>query len=308
MRRRLFVILFAFVLFLAHGPLGNRTAGASASTSLPSAGSTLRWQSGGGAPLWQPGETLIAVDHADVNGDGTKDLLLLTGLRAEPKSAYIANHTLTLVDGSSAKRRILPLGEESGGYAATLTHEDFNGDRAADVLIRIPTGGSGGIVRAILLSLSGPEPAVLFDAFNDLGANSTANGLSYVIAVVGHSRLDVTASWDEKAYRLSLPLDISQSNAEERVPMKSNEEANAERRGFIDPFGRVDPVDTNGDGTFELVGYQKIWVDYHANSIAYAKSVWAWDGSRMALADLTVQSERETFLELGYLNSLKPER
>ncbi|MDF2986488.1 MAG: hypothetical protein K0R50_1998 [Eubacterium sp.] len=55
--------------------------------------------------------------------------------------------------------------------------------------------------------------------------------------------------------------------------------------GWVDPLGGLYPVDFDGNGVYELLGYQSIAGRYHADSLGYVQSVLKWNGRKFYLMD-----------------------
>jgi uncharacterized iron-regulated membrane protein len=95
--------------------------------------------------------------HADVTGDGVADTVQLVG-RNLASGGFAREHQMLVTDGATGQRLSAELGDESGGFDQPLFLGDFDGDKVADILVSIPTGGSGGVVHYYLLTMAGSNP------------------------------------------------------------------------------------------------------------------------------------------------------
>lgn len=240
---------------------------------------------GGHAGAWPDDASIVDEVTVDVSGDGIKDTVHLLGRKRHPNDVFVHQHLLHFTDGQTGTQRTTALGENSGAYEASLFAGDFNGDGVADLLISMPTGGSGGIIHCLLVTLSGGTSNVLFDGLNQV------NGLTLNAALVDGFAMRVEApQWGQT---FSIDLGVVDTASDKAAIYQDVYAASGKLlrpiEGFVDPIGWLEPVDLDGDGTLELVTHQAIWVLFHANTVARAKTVWRWDGSRFIVADLQIE-------------------
>ncbi|HEX2952070.1 MAG TPA: hypothetical protein VHV83_21255 [Armatimonadota bacterium] len=235
----------------------------------------------------------------EVTGDRKADAVFLLGERTFPDSEYARTHDLVVVDGQTGKQVVFPLGNNSGGYPGSLFLGDINGDKAADILIGLPTGGSGGITNYYLLTARDGTPRYL------TAPQTLASGGNFTVTLQNNYVARVTNSELRKTYTLNLRRDptiykgVYSSTGRLLHPTS----------GTIDPIGFIEPVEIGQTGMYQLNGYQSIWVLFHANTIGYARPTWRWSGNQLRLIDVRVMqpsSPDEYARELSKLDVTRP--
>lgn len=217
---------------------------------------------------------IIAEAYGDVNGDNIRDYVYLTGTRT-PNSGYIQNITLVIRDGRTGIKQRARLKSDSG-YSPTVTLQDFTGDKIKDIMIGIASGGSGGIMFYYVFSDVNNRLTQLFDyeeynlrysykvEFADYYKVNVTNVEKNVVFVI-----DITYKGKEYLDELYTPEGILKQPVE----------------GWVDPLGGLYPIDFDGNGVYELLGYQSIAGRYHADSLGYVQSVLKWNGRKFYLME-----------------------
>lgn len=217
---------------------------------------------------------IIAEAYGDVNGDNIRDYVYLTGTRT-PNSGYIQNITLVIRDGRTGIKQRARLKSDSG-YSPAVTLQDFTGDKIKDIMIGIASGGSGGIMFYYVFSDVNNRLAQLFDyeeynlrysykvEFADYYKVTVTNVEKNVVFVI-----DITYKGKEYLNEIYTPEGILKQPIE----------------GWVDPLGGLYPIDFDGNGVYELLGYQSIAGRYHADSLGYVQSVLKWNGRKFYLME-----------------------
>lgn len=217
---------------------------------------------------------IIAEAYGDVSGDNIRDYVYLTGTRT-PNSGYIQNITLVIRDGRTGIKQRARLKSDSG-YSPTVTLQDFTGDKIKDIMIGIASGGSGGIMFYYVFSDVNNRLTQLFDyeeynlrysykvEFADYYKVNVTNVEKNVVFVI-----DITYKGKEYLDELYTPEGILKQPVE----------------GWVDPLGGLYPIDFDGNGVYELLGYQSIAGRYHADSLGYVQSVLKWNGRKFYLME-----------------------
>lgn len=223
--------------------------------------------------------------QADVTGDGVDDSILLVGHPHSDDSQFCTSHDVVVYDGVTGDRITMVLGGTSGGYPGTLFVGRIDGDSALDVVVAIPSGGSGGITNPFVVSFQGGKPRFLGDPQAlARGAQLDAHGLD-------HFKVRITDSERGRQFILGLPGPGSISGPEldyyGGIYSKSGKLIQPLDID-IDDVGALEIVSTPGEGLNELVTYQKIWAVAHANSIGSVRTVWRWTGRQFAIASVDV--------------------
>ncbi len=232
-------------------------------------------------PDYQIGDVAVG----NVTGDGICDVVFLIGRKYAPDSYYLSEHRIVLIDGASLAETTLSLGADSGGYQGEFSLGKISGEKALDILVGLPTGGSGGITNYYLISCAEGKPTIL------AGPDVLTEGLHFQVSLMDDFMVMVNNDELDETYFLDL----------KELPSSEDELAEVYKdiyspsgmllkpeEGFVDPSGMVELRDVDGDGISELVGYQSIWVVYHANSVGLARPLWKWIDNELKLISLDV--------------------
>lgn len=76
----------------------------------------------------------------DVTGDGKKDQVYLYGIPFDQETKYYKEFKLVAKTKQGSKSETIP-----GGFKPSINFLDLNGDNTLEVVMEIPTGGSGGV-------------------------------------------------------------------------------------------------------------------------------------------------------------------
>lgn len=210
----------------------------------------------------------------DVNGDGILDHVYLTGV-ITPDSPFTQKIMLMIQDGSTGMTQQVPL-KSDAGYNPTLFLGDFTGDGIKDILISINSGGSGGITYYYVYSDVMNIPRLLFDyeVFND--------AYKYDVAYKDHYKVEVVNTTERTRYL----IDISDRGKDYLSEIyDKNGKLKAPIEGWVNPLSGLYPVDFDGDGVYDLFGFQKIAGRYNADSLGYVQSTLYWDKRQFNLLD-----------------------
>jgi hypothetical protein len=208
---------------------------------------------------------IVARAKADVTGDTIPDHVYLTGTYSS-ESPFTQNITLVIQDGSTGIFHSIPL-KENSGYNPSLFLGDFTGDGVCDILIGIASGGSGGTMYYTIYSFLHHVPRLLFD-FSSYNKEYT-----YDVTYLDDYKVEV---FSHKNY-VKYILDISYKGSQ-----YLNEIYDKKRQlkdpitGFANPISGLYPIDFDGNGVFELLGFQKIAGRYNADSLGYIQNTLKW--------------------------------
>ena len=212
-------------------------------------------------------KNIVAFAYGDVTGDNIPDYIYLTGVKT-PNSGFIQDITLVIRDGKTGIKQSTRLSSDAG-YSPTLFLGDFTGDRINDILVSIASGGSGGIMFYYLFSDVNNQIRMLFDyeEYNNKYNYKVEYRNNYQVMVKNlelGTKYIIDITYKDKEY-----LDeIYTPDGELKAPIE----------GWVDPLSGLYPVDFDGNGIYELLGYQSISGRYHADSLGYVQSVLKWNG------------------------------
>lgn len=213
---------------------------------------------------------VIDQKSADINGDKVDDLVYLVGEKEQADDIYSSNMNVVVRDGKS-KAYSKTDNKDLGGYEGELTLVDFTGDHAADVFVKTATGGSGGIYNHVVATFENNQPAVIFGEKDN-------EGIHFEGKFVDGFKVE------GKGTKLEQPLSIDVSaNQEEYVAAKLYDKAGKvvqteDVSVYSYPFGALTPIDMDGNGTYELVGEQRIVGMDNTDTVSRIHTVWGYQG------------------------------
>ncbi len=210
---------------------------------------------------------IVAFKRGDVNGDRIPDNIYLTGTKT-PDSPFIQNITLVIQDGRTGVLTSESM-KENAGYDPTLFLGDMTGDGVDDILVGINSGGSGAFMYYYIYSDYGNMLRMIFD-FNIFN-----NFYQYDVIYRDNYKVEVINKTSKISYMIDLTYKGKQYLSE---IYDSNGKLKAPITGWVDGLSGLYPVDFDGNGVYELLGYQKIAGRYNADSLGYVMTSLKWDG------------------------------
>lgn len=215
---------------------------------------------------------VVASAYGDVNGDRIPDYVYLTAVRT-PDSNFLRDITLVIKDGRTGIKQSAKF-PSNDGYVPSLFLGDFTGDGINDILISIASGGSGGTMFHYVFSDVNNRLVMIFN-YEDFN-----NKYQYTVDYLNYYRVSVRNTVEKTTYI----LDITYKGKEYLDEIYTKDGTlKAPIEGWVDPLSGLYPVDFDGNGVYELLGYQKIAGRYHADSLGYVQSVLKWKDRRFEL-------------------------
>jgi len=224
---------------------------------------------------------------ADVTGDEVDDTIYLIGHKGNTADRYADKLNIVVRNGATNNREMTDL-EKIGGYEGKLFIGDFSGDKVKDVMITAPTGGSGGIVQHIIVNFNVPEPIAIFDQQNNAGAQFTGKYVDGFKAELVNQNTGRSINID-----LNTKKDMyvaSQIYNKDGTLLK-------EVKPITYPLSLLEPIDMDGDGTYELKGIQSIKGAYGADTISHVNSLWKFEDNQWNVKQIEVSSFLQTLGE-----------
>jgi hypothetical protein len=217
--------------------------------------------------------------EADVDGDGIKEFISLTG-NSDPdlSGLYVDNICIEVYDSKTNKFKQIPVSENNSGYTPTLFAADLNNDKACELLISIPSGGSGGMISYSLISLKDNKVTNLFDE------EKFSYGLEYDVQFKDGFKVDVNVKETNKTYSLDISsmkdiyieLNVYDKNGKlmENTYGMRNSLSNLEAKVI--------------GGKYQLISYQRVIGTSNAETLGYVQGTWDIQQDGIKLVNIEV--------------------
>ncbi|GAA0464061.1 VCBS repeat-containing protein [Alkalibacillus silvisoli] len=225
---------------------------------------------------YRKGSLVVDSAQGDVTGDGVVDRVVLTGDQP-PDSPLTQNIILVVQGGVTGQVYSTPI--DDVGYDPTLFLGDFTGDGVDEIMVTIPTGGSGGIMNEYIYSFSHNRFNLVFDsnAYNDY--------YQYQVSYLDGYKVKVISEVNQQQYM----IDLSNRDLEYLSEIYNDEGQLLEPiEGWVNPLSGLYPVDFNLDGVYDLLAYQQISGRYRADGLGYVLNTLQWDSQHFGLNQQSV--------------------
>jgi hypothetical protein len=213
----------------------------------------------------------ISEDKVDITGDGKKDLVYVKGVPYEEGAQYLKRIYLKT---RASDGEIYKIDLEAGYDPATI-YKDMNHDSVKDILISVPTEGSGDLSNFYLYSLKDfqvtdltvPEPLAVSSQFED--------GYKASISIEETGQ--------------SYSFDLSDRKEEyERLGLYQDGKLNEPTELMILPFGTLKHIKLKND-RYGLKGIQRINGAFNADGIANLESTWLYENGKWQVISAEVK-------------------
>lgn len=225
-----------------------------------------------------PDTYIIDWKKADITGDKKADGVYLIGHKGSKTDIYADHLTLVVEDGDTKGQLTVEL-ESLGGYEGKLFLGDFSGDKVADVMISVPTGGSGGMVDHRIVSFVDGQAKVIFTQEDNRGIQFTGEFIDGFQAQVNNEEYGIHTKIDlqnkKELYVKSQIYNIDGQVVKAVKPMSY-------------PLASLEPVDYNKDGLYELKGIQRIIGAYGADGIGNIYSSWKYENKHWVAQNIEI--------------------
>lgn len=220
-------------------------------------------------------EEILLEEKADISGDGKPETITLKGIPYEEGAAYL-KEIFMRITGSNGKSVQVEL---DGGYGPDVAFVDLNHDGIEDMLISIPSGGSGGMTNYSIFTfkdfqlkeMTSPDPLTITSQFLD----------QYQASIT----IDNTGQ--------SLTFDLKNRKEDyDRLGIYQNGKLNEPRELIIDPFSTLKPIKLK-DNSIGLLAVQQISGAYRADGIAIIEAVWKYENDKWNLLDTKVMERKQ---------------
>lgn len=207
---------------------------------------------------------ILQTKHADVNGDGFDETLILTGKKPYGENGFIEDITLT-VKNEKTSVNIVVKPKDNAGYSPNLFIGKFSDDKIPQVLLTINSGGSGGFYFNYIYSFKNNITRLLFDS-------DTFNEYSIYNAVYqDYYKVKVTS----KDGTLQGLIDLIAIRDKEYLSNLYNPDGTLKKpvEGSVLGLGALSPLSLDGSDFFKLLTNQRIIGLYNADTLGAVESI-----------------------------------
>lgn len=224
------------------------------------------------------GDKAYVIDYksADVTGDEVKDDIILIGNKMQKEDIFSDSLNIVVKDGKSNEYSKTTY-ENFAGYEGALYVHDFSGDNINDVMVSASTGGSGGIYEHLIATFKDNNPTVIFDNKDNEGAKTEAKFIDDFKVELNIENINQKAIVD---------VSVNKEQYIEGGLYEQNGKILKDSTPFSYPFSLVEAKDYNGDGTYELIGHQRVVGLYNADTISHIDTVWSYKDSKWTIEEL----------------------
>lgn len=227
---------------------------------------------------------VLARHTADVNGDGKKESVILLGERLNEDSLYMDNIYL-LVEQSNGKEYVVCLSKEGGAYLPSIKLCDFTGDKVPEVMVSLPTGGSGGIINYYIYSLKDNKPVMIFDS------DKTSVKIEGVFAENYKGKIHVKD--DKGMYDITALIDLKEKkDVYEELGIYKDGKIVKDMYHELMPnslYSFIKSIDIYGYGVMGLEAYQSVKGSCNADFVANIVTIWKWENGEWDLVRVAVE-------------------
>ncbi len=218
---------------------------------------------------------VLTEEKEDISGDRKDDTIILKGIPYEEGAAFLKEIQLQII-GSNGKTYTVEL---EPGYEPTITFVDIDHDGVEDLLISIPSGGSGGITNYSLFT---------FKDFQ-LKEITTPDSLTITSQFLDQYQASITIENTGQSYNFDLK---DRKRDYDRLGIYYKGKLNEPRELMIDPYSTLKPIIVK-ENTYGLKAIQQVSGAYHADGIAFIESTWYYENGKWNLLDTKVMERKQ---------------
>jgi len=206
--------------------------------------------------------------EADVTGDGIADKIYLAGHKMPSNLPAAKDLSVTVKSGADESLTTYWL-DKVGGYQPHLFAGDFTGDKIADIYVETASGGSGGWSYHNIVAFNGSEPRELFGIKDNNVNNITGKFVDGWKVALTNTSDGTTLTVDVNVRR----EDYLRLGIYDKVGKLQKE-----TQTMSAPFIRLEPIDIDNDGVYELKGRQSLSGAYRADRLAEVETILKYTG------------------------------
>ncbi|TDX46769.1 hypothetical protein [Orenia marismortui] len=228
---------------------------------------------------------IIESKAVDVTGDGNKDNVILLGAKSDDSKSSFRDNLLIIVQESKSKKYLKATYNNFSGYEPKLTIKELTGDKVADVMVSANSGGSIGIYHHLIASFKAGKAKVIFDANNNQGVKVSGQFIPNFKAKLNFIDL-------QKESLLDISINKENYIKQKIYDKKGNLIKRILIRPYANPFSKLETVDYDHDGQYELKGIQQIVGSSNSDEISKIESIWSYHNNKWILKEVSY----DTFL------------
>lgn len=191
---------------------------------------------------------ILQTTDADIDNNGKSEKVVLFGKKKNGDGVIAEEINVATIEpdtGFIKKTNLTSL----NGFEPVMYVCDFTGDKQSDVLVTVLTGADKGLTKNVIVDFSGSIPKNIFPDENN-------EGLKLNLKLVDNFSIDANFPGGEN-FAINIAKDKEQLIKDSIYSQEGKLLDTKQQLQFL-PFSLVQPVDTDGNGVFELVCHQKI--------------------------------------------------
>ena len=201
--------------------------------------------------------SIITSVKGDVTYDGIPDTVSLIGVQFGDSNAW-QQMSLVIQNGATGRITAIALPDDAA-YAPSISLVSLTGKDKRDILLSLPTGGSGGIIDYIIYTYDDGTFRQIF-ASDDYNATYT-----YQIQYLDGYAVKAASQLNRQEYFIDLT---------------------GKGSDYLNQL--YNAIDFDGDGQSSLLAWQRIAGLYNADSLGYFLNTLDWQGGTFVLTDQMV--------------------
>ncbi len=221
---------------------------------------------------------ILDIQTGDVNGDRIPDTVYLTGEKGE--GPFYENIKVIVQDGRTMQRYIVPLHSQySSGTDPWLFIGSFSDSGINDIMVNLPTPGSGALTYYYLISFRGNNAEYILGP-QQLAAISEP--LQYEVIYQDYYKVLVRSGKLNQSYVLDV------SNRKESYEGKVYDEKGMlikPLKGFVIYLAHLYPVKFGGSMPYKLMSLQDIAGTARVDGLGSIVTYWRYTGDRKWVLD-----------------------
>ncbi|WP_282936989.1 hypothetical protein [Paenibacillus sp. RC67] len=217
---------------------------------------------------------LIRMDKADLTGDSIPDTIIFSGTKRNPSSSYYDKLNIRVVSPSDSQTINIVL---TGGYNPSLKLLDVNGDHISDICLSTSQDSNGDTSSLLIYSIQNHQAVPV-----PLPAPLNIKGM-----LKDNYKASVTIQNTNQTYMLNL---LERRTLYDAMGYYQNSRLLKSAKAIVNGYTKLEPIDRDKDGTWELKGIQPITIPSNDNTIALAESLWKWRYNQWTLVNAKIVS------------------